>query len=142
MQSGETNTIQNRINGLEKANANLMAYLEQGRATETILRSVEKNEQELQQLKQQLDALDNPISAVDDATYREIVQKFTNYMFHLYYSKCSAKINRFQSIPFIFVHKKLSLICAGSTKAGIQAFCANKKAAVRTNRTAAGEMAY
>ena len=34
-----------------------MAYLEQGRATETILRSVEKNEQELQQLKQQLDAL-------------------------------------------------------------------------------------
>lgn len=29
MQSGETNTIQNRINGLEKANANLMAYLEQ-----------------------------------------------------------------------------------------------------------------
>lgn len=80
MQSGETNTIQNRINGLEKANANLMAYLEQGRATETILRSVEKNEQELQQLKQQLDALDNPISAVDDATYREIVQKFTNYM--------------------------------------------------------------
>ena len=42
MQSGETNTIQNRINGLEKANANLMAYLEQGRATETILRSVEK----------------------------------------------------------------------------------------------------
>ena len=29
-----------------------MAYLEQGRATETILRSVEKNEQELQQLKQ------------------------------------------------------------------------------------------
>ena len=24
----------------------------------------------------------------------------------------------------------------------IQAFCANKKAAVRTNRTAAGEMAY
>ena len=80
MQSGETNTIQNRINGLEKANANLMAYLEQGRATETILRSVEKNEQELQQLKQQLDALDNPISAVDDATYQEIVQKFTNYM--------------------------------------------------------------
>ncbi|MFR0950615.1 MAG: hypothetical protein ACLSFT_08850 [Ruminococcus callidus] len=80
MQSGETNTIQNRINGLEKANANLMAYLEQGRATETILRSVEKNEQELQQLKQQLDALDNPISAVDDAAYREIVQKFTNYM--------------------------------------------------------------
>ena len=65
---------------LEKANANLMAYLEQGRATETILRSVEKNEQELQQLKQQLDALDNPISAVDDAAYREIVQKFTNYM--------------------------------------------------------------
>ena len=50
MQSGETNTIQNRINGLEKANANLMAYLEQGRATETILRSVEKNEQELRQL--------------------------------------------------------------------------------------------
>ena len=80
MQSGETNTIQNRINGLEKANANLMAYLEQGRATETILRSVEKNEQELQQLKQQLDALDNPISAVDDATDQEIVQKFTNYM--------------------------------------------------------------
>ena len=80
MQSGETNTIQNRINGLEKANANLMAYLEQGRATETILRSVEKNEQELQQLKQQLDALDNPISAVNDATYQEIVQKFTNYM--------------------------------------------------------------
>ena len=80
MQSGETNTIQNRINGLEKANANLMAYLEQGRATETILRSVEKNEQELRQLKQQLDALDNPISAVDDTTYREIVQKFTNYM--------------------------------------------------------------
>ena len=80
MQSGETNTIQNRINGLEKANANLMAYLEQGRATETILRSVEKNEQELRQLKQQLDALDNPISAVDDAAYREIVQKFTNYM--------------------------------------------------------------
>lgn len=73
MQSGETNTIQNRINGLEKANANLMAYLEQGRATETILRSVEKNEQELQQLKQQLDALDNPISAVNDATYQEIV---------------------------------------------------------------------
>ena len=54
MQSGETNTIQNRINGLEKANANLM--------------------------KQQLDALDNPISAVNDATYQEIVQKFTNYM--------------------------------------------------------------
>ena len=80
IQSGETNTIQNRINGLEKANANLMAYLEQGRATETILRSVEKNEQELRQLKQQLDALDNPISAVDDAAYREIVQKFTNYM--------------------------------------------------------------
>lgn len=24
--------------------------------------------------------MDNPVSAVDDATYREIVQKFTNYM--------------------------------------------------------------
>ena len=39
-----------------------------------------KNEQELRQLKQQLDALDDPVSAVDDAAYREIVQKFTNYM--------------------------------------------------------------
>jgi hypothetical protein len=47
--------------------------------------------------------------------------------------------SQFHSFPFT----KICLeICAGSTKAGIQAFCANKKAAVRTNRTAAGEMAY
>lgn len=39
-----------------------------------------KTNRNSQQLKQQLDALDNPISAVNDATYQEIVQKFTNYM--------------------------------------------------------------
>jgi len=51
----------------------------------------------------------------------------------------SITFSQFHSFPFT----KICLeICAGSTKAGIQAFCANKKAAVRTNRTAAGEMAY
>ena len=51
----------------------------------------------------------------------------------------SITFSQFHSFPFT----KICLeICAGSTKAGIQAFCANKKTAVRTNRTAAGEMAY
>ncbi|WP_295219085.1 recombinase family protein [Ruminococcus sp.] len=80
IQSGETNTIQNQINGLEKANANLMVYLEKGRATETILRSIDKNETEIQQLKQQLEAVGNTISEIDETAYQELVQKFTNYM--------------------------------------------------------------
>lgn len=80
IQCGETNAIQNKINGLEKANSNLMKYLEKGKATDTILSEIDKNEKIIKQLKIQLDSKSNEISEIDDKAYECLVKKFNNYM--------------------------------------------------------------
>lgn len=80
IKGGETSAIQNKINGLEKANANLMAYLEKGKATDSILENIDKNEKEIKQLKIQLDFKSNEIFEIDDNTYEALVKKFNNYM--------------------------------------------------------------
>ena len=41
--------------------------------------------------------------------YRFKVRAYRRTKSRIYYSKYSTKINHFQSIPFVFVHKKLSL---------------------------------
>ncbi|MDE5765341.1 MAG: recombinase family protein [Ruminococcus sp.] len=79
-QSAETNALLSRINGIENAQNNLTGYLELGKATETILSKMQKNETELKILRSQLEAKSKEISSVDDEVYNRLVSKFVNYM--------------------------------------------------------------
>lgn len=78
--SEEVNALTNQINGLEKAQNNLTGYLEAGRATQTILNKIEKNEAELAILKAQLVAKKQEASSVGQDTYNQLVKQFLPYM--------------------------------------------------------------
>lgn len=80
MQSEEVNALTNKINGLENAQNNLTGYLEAGRATQTILEKIEKNEAELAILKTQLAAKKQEASSVNGETYNQLVKQFLPYM--------------------------------------------------------------
>lgn len=80
LQSEEINAFINKINGLENAQNNLTSYLEAGKAIQTILDKMQKNETELETLRKQLEMKSEEISTVDDETYERLVKKFTNYM--------------------------------------------------------------
>ena len=78
--SEEVNALTNQINGLEKAQNNLTGYLEAGRATQTILNKIEKNEAELAILKAQLAAKKQEASSVNQGTYNQLVKQSLPYM--------------------------------------------------------------
>lgn len=80
LQSEEINALTNQINGLENAQNNLTGYLEAGRATQTILDKLEKNEAELATLKAQLAAKRQEASSVSENTYHQLVKQFLHYM--------------------------------------------------------------
>lgn len=70
----------NQIHGLEAAQNNLTGYLEAGKATQTIMDKLQKNEAELQILKTQLEAKSKEIPIIDEITYQRLVRQFMNYM--------------------------------------------------------------
>ena len=78
--SEEINAIQNKINGFEKSNTDLMKYLESDKATDSILATIDKNQNEINQLKMQLELKNNKISKIDEEKYNELLKKFNNYM--------------------------------------------------------------
>lgn len=80
MQGEEVNALTNEINRLENAQNNLTGYLEAGRATQTILDKLEKNEAELAILKAQLAAKKQEASSVSEDTYNQLVKQFLPYM--------------------------------------------------------------
>lgn len=80
LQSAEINAITNKINGLENAQNNLTGYLENGKGTKTILERIDKNEKELEILKNQLELKSHEIADIDDKTYSRLVNKFMDYM--------------------------------------------------------------
>lgn len=82
MQSEEVTALTNKINGLENAQNNLTGYLEAGRATQTILNKLEKNEAELAILRTQLAAKKQEVSSVSEDTYKQLVKQFLHYMCH------------------------------------------------------------
>lgn len=90
MQSEEVNALTNKINGLENAQNNLTGYLEAGRATQTILNKIEKNEAELAILKAQLAAKKQEASSVGQDTYNQLVKQSLHYMCNEKTSEASA----------------------------------------------------
>lgn len=74
------NALVNKIHGLENAQNNLIAYLEAGRATQTIMDKIEKNEAELAILKTQLNAKNKEVYTVHGDVYDDLVKKFLSYM--------------------------------------------------------------
>lgn len=80
IQSAEVNALVNKIHGLENAQNNLIAYLEAGRATQTIMDKIEKNEAELAILKTQLNAKNKEVYTVHGDVYDDLVKKFLSYM--------------------------------------------------------------
>lgn len=80
LQSAEINALNNKINGLENAQNNLTGYLENGKGTKTILEKIDKNEKEIEILKNQLELKSHEIADIDDETYRRLVNKFMDYM--------------------------------------------------------------
>ena len=70
----------NKIHGLEAAQDNLTAYLEAGKATQTILDKLQKNEAELQILRTQLEAKSQDKEEIDEEIYKRLVHKFMQYM--------------------------------------------------------------
>lgn len=80
LQSEEVNALKNKINGLENAQRNLTDYLEAGKATQTILDKLQKNETELTILRTQLEAKSGEPVVVDEETYSRLVKRFTGYM--------------------------------------------------------------
>ena len=74
------NALVNKIHGLENAQNNLIAYLEAGRATQTIMDKIEKNEAELAILKTQLNAMNKEVYTVHGDVYDDLVKKFLSYM--------------------------------------------------------------
>ena len=70
----------NKIHGLEAAQDNLTAYLEAGKATQTILDKLQKNEAELQILRTQLEAKSQDKEKIDEEIYKRLVHKFMQYM--------------------------------------------------------------
>ena len=86
----EVNALTNQINGLEKAQNNLTGYLEAGRATQTILNKIEKNEAELAILKAQLAAKKQEASSVGQDTYNQLVKQSLHYMCNEKTSEASA----------------------------------------------------
>ena len=80
MQSAEVNALINKIHGLENTQNNLTEYLEAGKATQTILDKLQKNETELTILRTQLEAKSTDTVTVDDDTYNRLVRQFTGYM--------------------------------------------------------------
>lgn len=79
-QSAEVSALTNKINGLENAQNNLLGYLEAGRATQTIIEKMEKNEAELAIFRTQLAAKNKEVSTVSDDTYDKLVKQFLSYM--------------------------------------------------------------
>ncbi len=80
MQGVEVNALINKIHGLESAQDNLTAYLEAGKATQTILDKLQKNEAELQILRTQLEAKSQDKEEIDEEIYKRLVHKFMQYM--------------------------------------------------------------
>lgn len=80
LQSDEINAILNKINGIDQSNANLMQYLESGKATDSILAAIDKNDKEKNSLNQQLKIKQSEISAIDEDIYISLVKKFKTYM--------------------------------------------------------------
>jgi NAD+--asparagine ADP-ribosyltransferase len=79
-QSDAVNELQNKIHGLETAQKNLIAYLEAGKATKTILDKMNANEESLRILKKQLEGTSTEIASVDASQYKKLTAKFRNYM--------------------------------------------------------------
>ena len=80
LQSAEVSELTNQINGLENAQNNLTGYLEDGRATQTILDKLEKNEAKLAILRTRLAAKMKMESTVDASAYDSLVRQFLGYM--------------------------------------------------------------
>ena len=57
-----------------------MDYLQSGMAPDSILERIQKNENELKQLRNQLDIKSKEIALVDDEAYTRLVKKFKSYM--------------------------------------------------------------
>lgn len=80
VQSDEINALKNKINKLQDAQNRLMDYLQSGIAPDSILERIQKNENELKQLRNQLDIKSKEIALVDDEAYTRLVKKFKSYM--------------------------------------------------------------
>ncbi|MCR4645342.1 MAG: recombinase family protein [Oscillospiraceae bacterium] len=78
--SAEVAAIKDKIDKLNLAQNHLLASLEAGQATDTIMKKLEKNEAEIAALTEQLEAKVSDVSAVDDNTYNELVKHFVSYM--------------------------------------------------------------
>jgi len=79
-QSDEVNALKKKIDDLQTVQDRLVDYLQSGMASETILERIRKNEDELKQLRNQLDIKSREIALVDDAKYAGLVKKFKAYM--------------------------------------------------------------
>lgn len=79
-QSAEVNALKNEINRLQAAQKNLLDYLQSGKAPDTILERMQKNEDELKKHKIQLDMKSKEVMLVDEEAYTRLVKQFKNYM--------------------------------------------------------------
>lgn len=80
LQTEEIVKLTNRINGLENAQNRLIACLEDGKASKTILDKMQKNETELSALNEQFTVKSKQLSTIDNATYAKLVKQFVGYM--------------------------------------------------------------
>lgn len=80
LQSEKITTLNNRINGLEKAQERLIGYISDGKESPSISNKIQNNDIELAALRQQLENESKQVTTINNEIYNGLVKQFTQYM--------------------------------------------------------------